>query len=203
MLPAIAGLRVIESSRPGGSAAVVFVKDGDIVAWDEASGESETIYIAGDASRVELSDDGDLVAFLRQSSVEASGARSQDSSPVGRNGIGSRELLSAAEMRSRLGLSESDSVVIPELQWIPNSHQLLYTVHSNSAGLYLLDVDTLAEAELLPTGEHAVFMPSPDGAYVGLMHWPNPVRLLVSADDAAGRVHFIARRRAVEKRWLT
>jgi hypothetical protein len=116
---------------------------------------------------------------------------------VGWNGTGSRELLSADELRRRLGLAESESVAIPELHWIPNSHRLLYTVSFSdsafSAGLYLVDVDNLAEAEILPTGESAVFMPSPDGAYIGLMRWPEPgPPFFVNVDDAAaGRVHFI------------
>src|SRR3990170_5731818 len=57
------------SVASGQSAAVVFVKDGDIQVWDEASGESQTIFDSGDVIRVELSDDGEVVAFLRRSII--------------------------------------------------------------------------------------------------------------------------------------
>ena len=51
----------------GQSALVAFVKDGDIQVWEEASGQSQTVFDSGDVIRVELSDDGQLAAFLRRS----------------------------------------------------------------------------------------------------------------------------------------
>ena len=56
----------IPNSSTGQSALVAFVKDGNVQIWDEATGQSRTIFDSGDVTSVTISDDGELVAFLRR-----------------------------------------------------------------------------------------------------------------------------------------
>jgi hypothetical protein len=50
--------------------AVAFVKDGNIQLWDEATGQIQTILNTGDVIAVTMSDDGQVIAFLRRSVVQ-------------------------------------------------------------------------------------------------------------------------------------
>jgi len=178
--------QVPTSSAPTvGSAVVVFVRDGNIEMWDEANGRSQTIFDSGDVTRVELSDDGQLVAFLRRSFFTAGGFDRNEQSAlwvVGRDGANPRELISAQQLRQRLSAAEDDSTNFPRLAWVPNGHRLLYSgntyqangegegAHTPLKGVYLMDADTLTELELVPAGESAHFIPSPDGRQVVLVN---------------------------------
>ncbi len=55
---------------PIGTIMVAYVKDGNIQVWDEATGQTRTIFDAGDAIGVSVSDDGQVLAFLRRSAVQ-------------------------------------------------------------------------------------------------------------------------------------
>src|SRR5512134_3577738 len=46
---------------------VAFVKDGNIQLWNEATGQIQTIVNTGDVIAVTMSDDGQVIAFLRRS----------------------------------------------------------------------------------------------------------------------------------------
>ena len=169
----------------GGSAAVVFVEGGDVRVWDEATGESQTIVDSGDVTRVELSDDGLLVAFLRRSFFAAGDFDRNEQSAlwvVGRDGTNPRELVSAEQLRHQVDAAEADSTNFPRLEWVPNGHRLLYSgntydahgygegAHTPVKGVYRIDADTLAGAELAPAEESAHFIPSPDGRLVVLVN---------------------------------
>jgi hypothetical protein len=132
-----------------GTAWVVYVKDGGVLAWDEASGQTQTIFDEGDATRVRLSDDGQLVAFLR--------GLNPTLWVIDRDGQNPRQLDEAQAM-----------------EWIPNSHRLLYTRSPNaygstSQGLTLMDVDTRAGVEIAGAEDYVSSMASPDGEYVALV----------------------------------
>ncbi len=171
------------SAATGQSAVVVFLKDGDIIVWEEATGQSETIFSAGDVIAVTMSDDAQVVAFLRRSVVQKSEMEWYEQSAlwaVDRNGQNPRELVSAEYLRGLLDASETDSTNIPQMEWIPRTHRLLYSAwtyfvqaegesHATPAGLYLVDADTLTHAVLIPAGDHMRFAPSPDGGRVALM----------------------------------
>jgi len=168
-----------------GSAVVVFVEDGDIQVWDEATGHRQVIFDGGDVTRAELSDDGELVAFLRRSTFAAGGFDQNEQAAlwaVGRDGSNPRELVSAGQLRQQLDAAEADSTNFPRLEWVPNSHRLLYSgntydahgygegAHTPLKGVYLIDADTLAAAELAPAEQSIAFFPSPDGRHVALMN---------------------------------
>lgn len=167
----------------GQSASVAFVKDGNILVWEEATGQSRTIFDSGDVIGLTMSDDGQVVAFLRRSVVKKSDLDWYEQSAlwaVGRNGKDPRELVSAEELRGLLSASETDSTNIPQMAWIPRSHQLLYCgwtyyvvaegeSHATPAGLYLVDADTGVNTQMLPATDNLRFAPAPDGQHIALM----------------------------------
>jgi DNA-binding beta-propeller fold protein YncE len=167
----------------GQSALVAFIKDGDILIWDEATGQSRTIFDSGDVIRVELSDDGELAAFLRRSYFEADGFDRHEQSAlwvVELDGENPRELVSAQELRDLLTAAETDSTNIPEMAWIPGTHNLLYSgwkyfvvaegeSHATPEGMYSVDADTLERTVLAPAGNSLGFVPSPNGGKIALI----------------------------------
>ena len=167
-----------------GSAAVVFVEAGNGYVWEEATGKRRTLIDTGDVVRVELSDDAELVAFVRRSYFAAGGFDRNEQSAlwvVGLDGSNPRELVSVQELRTQVGAVEADSTNFPRLGWVPDSHRLLYSgntydahgmgegAHTALKGVYLIDADTLATAELAPAEQSFAFVPSPDGRQVVLV----------------------------------
>jgi hypothetical protein len=158
-----------------GTAAVAFVQDGDLWVWSEATGQTQILMDTGDVIRVELSDDGELAAFVRRS------YRNEESAlwVVGLDGTSPRELVSAAELRSNLDAAEADSTDFTQLEWISNSHRLLYSPAAASGGqgqgggrqggVYLVDADSSARAELASAEASAEFAASPDGQHVAMV----------------------------------
>src|SRR3990170_7017268 len=102
----------VEGAR--GSAVVVFAKDGDIIVWDETTGESQVVFDSGDVIQVALSDDGQLVAFVRTLPSEVGGSGHQESAVwvVERNGEDPPQLVSTDDLRARLGASLTDNTSI-------------------------------------------------------------------------------------------
>jgi len=204
------------SQVTGGSAVVVFAKDGNILVWEEATGEGQIIFEGGDVTRVELSEDGQLVAFLRRSFFAAGGFDRNEQSAlwvVGRDGSNPRELVSAQELRQRLNAADTDSTNFPRLAWIPNSHYLLYSgdtyaahgegesAHVPTRGVYLIEADTLAQVELAPAEESFHFVPSPDGRQVVLV---NTTGLsFFDVDSGRRRLEFPAKPVVGDTGWFT
>ena len=168
---------------PGASAVVVYVKDGDLLVWDEATRETQTLFHADDAINLTLSDDGQVVAFLRRTLVRRSELDWYEQSAlwaVDRSGANPRELVSAEELRAFLGTSDTQSSNIPQLEWIPGTHRLLFSgwtyivqaegeSHAVPQGLYRVDADTSEITVILPAGNSLRFFPSPDGAWIALI----------------------------------
>jgi WD40 repeat protein len=200
-LPAVPSPATSEASQgTRGSAVVVFVKDGDILVWDEATGQSRTIFESGNVYRVELSDDGRLVAFVRRSAFEVDGTAHHESAlwVVERNGDDPRELVSAGALRQQVKASGSDTIDLPLLEWIPNSHRLLYSgsiiPDYASRGFFLIDADTLASAEIVPPEDYVLeAVPSPDGEHIGLLHGPplEPPYFVNVDESLSGQVTYI------------
>ena len=163
--------------------AVAFVRDGNIQLWNESTGQTQTIVDTGDVIAVSMSDDGQVIAFLRRSAVQlATGEGTEQSAlwAVDRNGGSPRELVSAESVRQHLNAAERESTNIPQMEWIPGTHRLLFSgwkyivmaegeSHAVPEGLYLVDADALTNAELISSGNNLHFVPSPDGEQVALM----------------------------------
>ena len=157
-----------------GTAAVAFVQDGDLWVWSEATGQTQILIDAGDVIRVELSDDGELAAFVRHS------YRNEQSAlwVVGRDGSSPRELISGVALRALLNAAETESTEFTQLEWIPNTHRLLHSPAAfgdqrqgggRQGGVYLVDADGSARAELAPAEASAEFVASPDGQHVAMV----------------------------------
>jgi hypothetical protein len=200
----------------GGSAVVVFVEDGDVVVWNEATGQRRTIIDSGDVTRVELSDDGRLVAFLRRTYFAAGGFDQNEQSAlwvVSLDGSGPRELVSAEKLRQQVEAAEADSTNFPRLDWVPNSHHLLYSgdtynahgegegAHPPLKGVYQIDVDTLASAERIPPEGSARFIGSPDGRLIALVNTAGLT--IVEADTGRERMRIPAESLVGETGWFT
>jgi WD40 repeat protein len=162
---------------------VAFVKDGNIQLWNESTGQIQTIVNTGDVIAVTMSDDGQVIAFLRRSVVQlAAGEWFEQSAlwAVNRDGRDPRELVSAESLRQRLKAAGRYSTNIPQMEWIPRTHRLLFSgwkyiviaegeSHAVPEGLYLVDADALTDLALISSGNNLHFVPSPDGGQVALM----------------------------------
>lgn len=168
----------------GQSAVVAYVKDDDIQLWDEAIGQSETIFSSGDVIAVTVSDDGQVLAFLRREQIQRSDMDFYEQSAlwaIDRNGEKARELVSSETLRKLLSASETDSTNIPQMEWIAGTHRLHYSgwiyfiqgegeSHATPVGLYLVDADTLTNSVLLPAaGNNLRFASSPNGQQIALI----------------------------------
>ena len=173
---------VVAAAGPAmGAALVAYVQEGDLRVWSEATGQTQILIDARDVIRVELSDDGELAAFVRRSYFAAGGIDNNQQSAlwiVGLDGSSPRELVSAAELRAALHAAETDSTDFTQLEWIPNSQRLLYSGNTYSVvgqgggpqgGVYLVDADSSARAEIAPAETSAEFAPSPDGGHVAMV----------------------------------
>ncbi|HEX2990490.1 MAG TPA: hypothetical protein VHO49_07410 [Anaerolineales bacterium] len=163
--------------------SVAFVRDGNIQLWNESTGQTRTIVDTGDVIGVSMSDDGQLIAYLRRSAVQlATGEGIEQSAlwAVDRNGGNPRELVSAESLRQRLDAGERESTNIPQMEWIPGTHSLLFSgwkyiviaegeSHAVPEGLSLVDADALTDVTLIPAGNRLRFVPSPDGGQVALL----------------------------------
>ena len=168
---------------PGTGALVAFVQGGDVKVWEEATGRIDTIVESGDVIRVTMSDDGQVLAFLRRSIIGDLNSEWHEQSAmwaVDQSGENPRELVSAEELRRLLNASETDSTNIPQMAWIPGTHRLLFSgwtylvqaegeSHAVPEGLYQADADTGAQNVIIPAGNSLRFVPSPDGRQIALL----------------------------------
>jgi hypothetical protein len=163
-----------------GRALVTYTRDGDAFVWDEATGQSKTVFASGDVTRVAISDDGQVIALVRHTD---SGCALW---AVDWNGRNPRELVSAETLRRRLEAVESETELIGtgigELEWIPGTHRLIYngTIQIGSGDylaspdLYLLDTNSLSDAVFarnIPIDpiQQMDMVTSPDGRQVALI----------------------------------
>jgi WD40 repeat protein len=169
------------SNEPG--LTVAFVKDGNIHLWNESTGQTQTVVNTGDVIAVTMSNDGQVIAFLRRSVVQIAGGEWIEQSAlwaVDRDGGNPRELVSAESLRQRLTAGERDSTNIPQMEWVPGTHRLLFSgwkyivmaegeSHAVPEGVYLVDADASTDVTLISSGNNLRFVPAPDGGQVALM----------------------------------
>jgi Tol biopolymer transport system component len=176
--------------------AIAFVQDGDLRMWEEATGQTRTLFDAGDVVGVTMSDDGQVLAFLRRSAVQKSDTEWLEQSAlwaVDRSGENARELVSAEDLRTLLGASDRDSTNVPEMRWIPGTHRLLYNgwtylvqaegeSHAVPRGVFSVDVDAGTQQVVVPAEQDVHFVVSPDGQRLAVM---SPTALsFVNADGS-------------------
>jgi Tol biopolymer transport system component len=169
-------------SLPTSMLEVVFVNDGTIQVWDEATQQTRTILNTGDVFAVTTSDDGQMIAFTRGSWVGdvLDGYEQFALWVMNRDGGNPRELVSAQDLRQWINPSERESSNFFQLSWVPQSHQLIFSgtkyivqgeglSHAIPHGAYLVDTDNGSVTVLAEAAENLRFSPSPDGKQIALM----------------------------------
>jgi hypothetical protein len=139
---------------------VAYVMDGDLYLWDSASNQSSIFLKAGDITTVSMSDDGQMIAFVRRAVVDQPELLEYASLwAVDRDGTNPRELVSVDSLRQRLDPPTSDSTGFAQIEWIANTHRLVYSAveyfapgqgSTHSKDIYVVDTDTGADAVLAP-----------------------------------------------------
>jgi WD40 repeat protein len=170
------------TTLPTGKVEVVFVKDGDIHIWDEATEQVRTILNSGDVFSVTMSDDGQMIAFTRGSWVGDvfDGYEQFALWAVKRDGENPRELVSAQVLRQRINAGDRDSSNFYQLNWVPRSHQLIFSgtkyivqgeglSHAVPQGAFLVDTDKGSVTMLAESAENLRLLPSPDGKQFALI----------------------------------
>jgi hypothetical protein len=173
--PAFTPMPASEYPAPAGL-QVAFVRDGQLWLWTAGTGEAVALASVGDTGgQVKLSDDGVLVAFVREDALWA----------VDSDGSGERQLLSTADLDA---VAPSDEgAILHRLAWVPGTHTLALNTQLNLAyglvlndDLHLVDAETRTFTTLLPPGEGGEFYYSPDGSRIAVVT-PGEIRL-VDAD---------------------
>lgn len=162
---------VPETPAPGpdGVADVAYVRDGNIYLW-HANGEEQPLTTNGGVEQVNLSPNGQQVAFIRNGHLWVTG--SDDS--------GERQLTDD-ETFAGIDLSAiSDNAVgirVYETAWVPGTNSLLFNTSPQLAGpglllsddLWRADLDSGQVTNLRAPGEGGSFVISPDGRHVALV----------------------------------
>ena len=165
----------IPTDQPTGESIVVaFVKDGDVHVWDSTTEQSKLVFNADDATTVTISDDGQLIVFIRRW-VDSNQCEQTALWVVERNGGNAREIVSPLELRDFLDATGCaiGSANIDKIEWLPQTHRLVYSLipgyeHASPQGIYLSDADTLSTTMLVSTDHSLRFVPSPDGNQLAL-----------------------------------
>jgi hypothetical protein len=161
---------------------VVFVKDGNIQVWDQATQQTHTLVNTGDVFAVTTSDDGLMIAFTRVSWVGdvMDGYEQFALWVMRRDGGIPRELVSAQNLRQWINPNERESSNFYQLSWVPQSHLLIFSgtkyiaqgeglSHAIPHGAYRVDTDQGSVSMLADAAENLRFLASPDGMQIALM----------------------------------
>jgi Tol biopolymer transport system component len=155
--------------QPDGVAQVAYVQDGNITLWSPDAG-AQQLTSSGGVEDVNLSDDGQYVAFTRNGHLWVTNS----------DGSGEQQLTNDETFAS-MDLSDiSGNVVgirVYETAWIPGTNSLLFNTSPLLGGPGLLlsndlwhaDIDSGQVTNLRPVGEGGSFVISPDGSRVVLV----------------------------------
>jgi dipeptidyl aminopeptidase/acylaminoacyl peptidase len=146
---------------------VAFVKDRDVWIWDE-SHNVQQLTQHRDVQQVYLSDDGQMLAYLRAGPNAAVDLWQIDS-----GGQEAKPAISASGF-DRMRTEPEQLGVIPfDLAWIPGTHRLAFNTYPLLPGdaiwiyvpddLWVFDLDSLRTFTLLSKGQGGHFSFSPDG----------------------------------------
>ena len=184
-------------SAPAASLAIAFVKDGDVHLWEEVTQQSRTLLKAGDVVNITMSDDGQMLAFTRRAwaGSEMEGSEQLSLWTVKRDGTDPREVIPAEFLRQRLNLTERESSNFHQLGWIPETHQVLFSItqyiaqaegmsHAIPHGAYIVNLDSGSVTALAEPPENLRLVASPDGAQVALL---SPTSLSFINSDSSNR----------------
>lgn len=160
------------TSTPAGESStlrVIFIKEANVWMWTEEFGPV-TLTPSGNVIGAKISDDGGVVAYIRQLDEEHT-----ELWAVNTDGSDARRLVSTDGL---LTIDPSAlAVVIHEFDWVPGRHTLAFNTREVIEGpglmpyddLWLVDVDSLQQTALLPPGEGGSFHFSSDGSQIAIV----------------------------------
>ncbi len=164
-LPAV---EVISSPIPGPTTLrVAFVKESNVWLWTGVGdGKVTALTSMGRIDDLRISDDGEIVAFVRAGELWM----------VSTDGASERPLVSAADFKAMEPRVPFDQpVVLHRFDWIPGTHVLAFSTRLDAEiglilndDLRLVDADTSKWSILLAPGEGGEFYPSPDGRQIAV-----------------------------------
>jgi hypothetical protein len=162
---------------------VAFVREGNVWLWNKDEG-TRALTSAGDVSDVRISDDGEIVAFVRGFELWA----------VNSDGTGERTLIDIEDIASMVERGDP-GVRLYQFGWVPGRHVVAFNTRAHmDVGLVLfddlqwVDANTLERSVLLPRGEGGQFTYSPDGSQIALVR--SGTVTLVDADGGNRREAF-------------
>lgn len=158
---------------------VVYNRSGDTLFEDSAwvwteGGTPVQVSTHTGVSKVAISDDGQVVAYVRG---EQPGFRDFELWAVNADGTDERLLVGTDEFKALLSEPQGVDVGPLQLAWLPGTHTLAYNTNVlfNAPGsvvnddLRLVNVDTLEKSVLLEPGTGGLFYFSPDGSQIALV----------------------------------
>ena len=155
---------------------VAYIKDGNVYIWTE--GESSVrLTNTGDAMDVRISDDGQIIAYMRR---DPNNDFSYELWAVKTSGpTNTRVLVSYAELEALNAASPypAENGLRPEfIEWRPGTHQLAYSTlpmflgpgYAPGEDMRVIDADTLEKTTIFDFDQGGIFYYSPDGNQVAL-----------------------------------
>jgi hypothetical protein len=163
---------------------VAYVKNNNAWIWTEG-GAIQQLTMTGDVYDVSLSQDGQLIAFVREVAP-----LTQEIWVVNNDGSNLRLLVSPADF---LALYTGPAAEIPvgmsayQLDWQPGTHNLFYNTRPLYEGpgsfgyddLHMVNVDSLAKLTFFPGGQGGKFFFSPNGSQLAMVK-PTSISLVNS-----------------------
>jgi Tol biopolymer transport system component len=164
-----------------------YILDGNIWFWQEG-GTGTQLTTTGDAVDIILSDDGALIAFVRELDNYH-----QEIWVINWDGSDLRALVTSPDFEAMNTGQDTISAVPLDLDWVPATHTLAFNTRLTYPGpgldrrddLQLVDADTGNLNQLLPPGQGGDFYYSIDGSQIALV---NPTQIsVVNADGSNHR----------------
>jgi hypothetical protein len=189
-IPATPTLPPSPTAEPSRAVRIAYIKGGDVYLWTEGVG-SVGLTDTHDAIDVQISSDGELIAYLRQ---DPDNALEQELWAVNTSGSPMEHVLvSSTELAEHFPVDPDfypSSIGVYDFAWRRGTHELFYNtllLHEGpgfmpSHDLYRVDADTLDKTTLLAKGEGGLFYLSPDGNQIALSK-PESISL-VDADGS-------------------
>ncbi len=151
---------------------VAYIVNGNIWLWVEGQGATQ-LTSAGNVVDVNLSPDGELIAFIREFDFFY-----QEIWVINADGTNERVLVNRADFEAMPRAADYYLTQQPfQLDWVPNSHVLAFNTNPTFEGpglfsnddLHLLDTETGIRTHLLDTGFGGMFFFSPNGEQIALV----------------------------------
>ena len=143
---------------------VAFVKEDNVWLWSEGA-EARALTSAGEVTALEISDDGEVVAFTREIELWA----------VNSDGSDERRLIDIEDIAAMVERGDP-GVRVYRFEWVPGTHVVAFNTRLQlevglalNDDLRLVDADTLEQRVLLPRGEGGEFHYSPDGRQIAIV----------------------------------